>query len=117
MSPGSAAGTFRYYAECVDKVSGEIAPTPEGTLGLVRLVEAMHARIASVPGRPGPAQTSGITGLVYKSIRGVTRLVGGTVDGVLGLLQPMLQPPAADSPGAPQALQAPPARERGGAPR
>ena len=33
--PGSAAATFRYYAECVDKVNGEIAPTPEGTLGLV----------------------------------------------------------------------------------
>ena len=33
--PGSAAGTFRYYAECVDKISGEIAPTPEGTLGLI----------------------------------------------------------------------------------
>ena len=33
--PGSAAGTFRYYAECVDKVNGEIAPTPEGTLGLI----------------------------------------------------------------------------------
>jgi 4-(gamma-glutamylamino)butanal dehydrogenase len=31
--PGSAAGTFRYYAECVDKINGEIAPTPEGTLG------------------------------------------------------------------------------------
>ncbi len=33
--PGSAAATFRYYAECVDKLMGEIAPTPEGTLGLV----------------------------------------------------------------------------------
>jgi gamma-glutamyl-gamma-aminobutyraldehyde dehydrogenase len=33
--PGSAKGTFRYYAECVDKVNGEIAPTPEGTLGLI----------------------------------------------------------------------------------
>lgn len=33
--PGSAAATFRYYAECVDKISGEIAPTPEGTLGLL----------------------------------------------------------------------------------
>jgi gamma-glutamyl-gamma-aminobutyraldehyde dehydrogenase len=33
--PGSAAGTFRYYAECVDKINGEIAPTPEGTLGLI----------------------------------------------------------------------------------
>jgi len=25
--PGSAAGTFRYYAEALDKVYGEIAPT------------------------------------------------------------------------------------------
>jgi gamma-glutamyl-gamma-aminobutyraldehyde dehydrogenase len=33
--PGSAAGTFRYYAEALDKVYGEIAPTAEGVLGLV----------------------------------------------------------------------------------
>jgi 4-(gamma-glutamylamino)butanal dehydrogenase len=33
--PGSAAGTFRYYAEAVDKVYGEIAPTAENVLGLV----------------------------------------------------------------------------------
>lgn len=33
--PGSAAGTFRYYAEAVDKVYGEIAPTSGDILGLV----------------------------------------------------------------------------------
>ncbi len=33
--PGSAAGTFRYYAEALDKVYGEIAPTAPGVLGLV----------------------------------------------------------------------------------
>ncbi|OCP00529.1 MULTISPECIES: aldehyde dehydrogenase [unclassified Ensifer] len=33
--PGSAAGTFRYYAEALDKVYGEIAPTAENILGLV----------------------------------------------------------------------------------
>ncbi len=33
--PGSAAGTFRYYAEAVDKVYGEIAPTPGNVLGLI----------------------------------------------------------------------------------
>jgi gamma-glutamyl-gamma-aminobutyraldehyde dehydrogenase len=33
--PGSAAGTFRYYAEAIDKVYGEIAPTADGVLGLV----------------------------------------------------------------------------------
>lgn len=34
--PGSAAGTFRYYAEAIDKVYGEIAPTAENILGLVQ---------------------------------------------------------------------------------
>ena len=33
--PLSAAGTFRFYGEAVDKVSGEIAPTPSNVLGLV----------------------------------------------------------------------------------
>lgn len=33
--PGSAANTFRYYAEAIDKVYGEIAPTAPGILGLV----------------------------------------------------------------------------------
>lgn len=31
----SAAGTFRYYAEALDKVYGEIAPTADNVLGLV----------------------------------------------------------------------------------
>ncbi|GAB5448127.1 aldehyde dehydrogenase family protein [Gymnodinialimonas sp.] len=33
--PGSAAATIRYYAEALDKVYGEIAPTDPGTLGLI----------------------------------------------------------------------------------
>ncbi len=33
--PGSAAQTLRFYAEAVDKLAGEIAPTPDGTLALV----------------------------------------------------------------------------------
>jgi gamma-glutamyl-gamma-aminobutyraldehyde dehydrogenase len=33
--PGSAAGTFRYYAEALDKIYGEIAPTAKNVLGLV----------------------------------------------------------------------------------
>ncbi|WP_245513773.1 aldehyde dehydrogenase [Antarcticimicrobium luteum] len=36
--PGSAAGTFRYYAEAIDKVAGEIAPTAPDVLGLVHRV-------------------------------------------------------------------------------
>jgi gamma-glutamyl-gamma-aminobutyraldehyde dehydrogenase len=33
--PGSAAATFRFYAEAIDKVYGEIAPTAPGTLALI----------------------------------------------------------------------------------
>ena len=33
--PGSAAATFRYYAEAIDKVYGEIAPTAANVLGLI----------------------------------------------------------------------------------
>ncbi len=64
----------------------------DATLGLTALVEAMHARIASVPGLKGPEQTRGITGLVYRSVRGVTRLVGGSVDALLAALTPLLAP-------------------------
>ena len=55
----------------------------DATAGLADLVEAMHERIARVPGLPGArleGRTRGITGLVYKSIRGVTRVVGGGTD-------------------------------------
>lgn len=33
--PGSAAATFRYYGEAIDKIYGEIAPTANGTLGMI----------------------------------------------------------------------------------
>jgi 4-(gamma-glutamylamino)butanal dehydrogenase len=46
--PGSAAGTFRYYAESIDKVSGEIAPTAQNVLALVHR-EAVGVVGAIVP--------------------------------------------------------------------
>jgi pimeloyl-ACP methyl ester carboxylesterase len=67
----------------------------DATAGLTDLVEAMHERIARLPGMPAPAdagRTSGITGLVYKTIRGVTHLVGGSLDALLAMLAPTLDP-------------------------
>ena len=32
---GSAAATFRYYAESIDKVYGEVAPTAKNVLALI----------------------------------------------------------------------------------
>ena len=74
---------------------GAVRLATDATTGLTDLVEAMHERIARFPGLPAPApdgRTAGITGLVYKSIRGVTRIVGGSLDALLGLLAPALGP-------------------------
>lgn len=79
-------------------VRGAARLAVDATLGLTDLVEAMHARIASVPGFKGREQTSGITGLVYRSVRGVTRLVGGRVDALLGALTPLLEPVSSATP-------------------
>ena len=73
---------------------GAMRLATDATTGLTDLVEAMHERIARVPlvGKASPGgRTNGITGLVYKSIRGVTRLVGGSLDSLLGLLIPALR--------------------------
>ena len=73
----------------------------EATAGLVDLVEAVHAGIARVPGlaaAPADGRTRGITGLVYRTVRGVTRLVGGGVDTLLALLARELPPDAPDAP-------------------
>lgn len=67
--------------------------TIDAIAGVVDLVEAMHVNIASVPGllraKP-PQRTSGITGLVYRSINGVIVLVGHGLDRLLATLDPLL---------------------------
>jgi pimeloyl-ACP methyl ester carboxylesterase len=64
----------------------------DATAGLTDLVEAMHERIARLPGTGGTldGRTGGISGLVYKTIRGVTRVAGGSIEALLGLLAPAL---------------------------
>ena len=65
----------------------------DATVGVTDLVERMHATIQRVPGIVGKAPqepTRGITGLVYKSVRGVTRLVGRGLDAGLAPVIPLL---------------------------
>jgi pimeloyl-ACP methyl ester carboxylesterase len=67
----------------------------DATLGLTRLVENLHHNILRTPlplGAVSEQPTGGITGLVYRSIRGVTRLVGGSVDALLGQVVALLGP-------------------------
>ncbi|RZJ10830.1 MAG: alpha/beta fold hydrolase [Rubrivivax sp.] len=62
----------------------------DAVTGVTDLVEAMHAEIARLPLTAPRDRTSGITGLVYRSVRGVTRLVGGGLDVALGALAPLI---------------------------
>jgi hypothetical protein len=63
------------------------------TTDLTSLAEALHAEILRFPmvfGRSPTGRTRGLTGLVYASVRGVTRGVGSGIDAALGWLAPRL---------------------------
>ena len=65
----------------------------DATTGVTDLVEAMHERIARLPGLPAPAvagRTSGLTGFVYDTVRRVTRIVGRGVETLIDLTLPPL---------------------------
>ncbi|HZP87016.1 MAG TPA: alpha/beta hydrolase [Burkholderiales bacterium] len=65
----------------------------DATLALTRLVETMHhniTRMPSVLGKATQQPTRGVTGFVYKSVRGITRLAGGSIDALLGSMAPSI---------------------------
>jgi hypothetical protein len=68
----------------------------QATHGVIDIAEGVHQ---SVRGRLGmssgavPEQTGGLTGRVYATVRGTTKLVGHASDAVLGALLPLLEDP------------------------
>jgi hypothetical protein len=78
----------------VDDVRGVSRIAIDATGGLIDLVEALQTRIASKPAKLGGPRVEGavkgISSLVYKTIRGVTRAVGSGIDTVLAQLSPLL---------------------------
>jgi len=66
----------------------------DATVGVTELVEALHRRIAAAPtrlGGPAGRAVDGITGGVYRTVRGVATLVGGGLDVALGRLAPLVR--------------------------
>jgi pimeloyl-ACP methyl ester carboxylesterase len=60
------------------------------TVGVTEMVEQLHATIAAGSGplaENAPAKVRGISGLVYRSVRGITRFVGSGLEVVFGGLQ------------------------------
>jgi pimeloyl-ACP methyl ester carboxylesterase len=77
----------------------------QATEGVTRIAEGVHQSVWNTMGFSGgnePGQTRGITGLVYRTILGVTRLLGKGVDTVLAGLQPLLESAETGKPGTPQ---------------
>ncbi len=66
----------------------------QATTGVVNIAEGVHQSVwqtLGVSGGKAPGQTGGLTGLVYQSVRGVTQLVGKSLDAVLARLQPVFE--------------------------
>jgi hypothetical protein len=77
----------------VDDLRGASRLAVEATRSVASLVEAMHRNIGAGPdilGRPLEGPTRILTGPIYGSIRGVTRLVGAGIDLALARLAPLL---------------------------
>lgn len=77
----------------------------QATEGVTGIVEGVHQSVWSTMGVPGGAEkgrTRGITGLVYRSVRGVTRLVGTGVDAVLARFEPVIGSSDAANPETPE---------------
>jgi hypothetical protein len=63
----------------------------EAVAGVADLVEAVHMNVLErAIGTPAVRPVAGVTRLVYRGVRGVTRLVGGSLDAVLAPLVPVL---------------------------
>ena len=68
----------------------------EALTGVTELVEAVHMNVLNKAIGTGVVRpVAGVTSLVYRSVKGVTRLVGGSLDAVLARLVPDLGEPAA----------------------
>lgn len=72
---------------------------------LTGLVESLHHAITRAPAGQTRPRTRGISGLVYRSIRAVTDLVGRALDSLLSRLVPLLEA-GASSPGREAVLAA-----------
>ena len=78
--------------QSADDLRGVSKLAIDATTGITDLVEAMHRNIARIPGiTPSleDGKTNGLTGFVYRTVRGVTQVVGGGIDAALALAAPV----------------------------
>ncbi len=77
----------------------------QATTSVTTIVEGVHRAVLDtlpLPSRGTPGRTSGITGLVYRNIYGITELVGRGLDVALAELEPLLEIDEDFEPATPQ---------------
>lgn len=91
--PSTTSASDRRRARNGNDLRGMQRLTIDAITGVTDLVEAMHANISALPGvlgKPAAGPAPGIAGLVYRSVRGVTRFVGDGLDLAFSKLAPLL---------------------------
>ncbi len=90
--PKSSEATVRHLHASDLRAAALLAT--QATLAVTTITEGVHQSVWRTLGAPAgdsPGQTRGLTGLIYQSIQGVTRLVGQGVASALTRLEPLLQ--------------------------
>ena len=98
QAPASAAGALRQLR--ASDLRGVARLAAQATTRVSRVAEGVHQAVLGTVGLPGgaqPGQARGLTGLVYRSIRGVTRLVDGGLQAGLARLEPFFEPAQASA--------------------
>jgi len=74
----------------------------QATQGVIDITEGVHHSVhrqLGLSGNAAPGQTRGLTGQIYQGIRGVAKLVGRGLDGVLDALLPLVDDPTQQAEG------------------
>ncbi|MDO9570226.1 MAG: alpha/beta hydrolase [Hydrogenophaga sp.] len=77
----------------------------QATQGVINITEGVHQSVLRRLGFSGgavPEQTGGLTGQIYRGIRGVAQMVGHGLDGALALLLPLVDDPATHPEASPE---------------
>ncbi|HSV48279.1 MAG TPA: alpha/beta hydrolase [Ramlibacter sp.] len=104
IPPASRAGRARL----VDDLRGGVRLAVEGVVGVTRIVEGVHRGVVTLSPPLGAADgrpTRGITGFVYRTVRGTTGLVGRGLDAALAGAQVLLKPDPAGAGDGPEPAQ------------
>jgi hypothetical protein len=89
----------------ITDIRGAARLVTHGVTGTAEVVEGIHVAVLRTLGLASGTRSAGITGMVYRSVHGVTRVLGGGADLLLRQLEPALESIDSDDTGSPRRTQ------------